>query len=113
MPLGSSMGSVGRRSALALLCALCIHTMTSPILRRGDWVIHFALQALQLHATPANPSPHRRFRNWKHETSRNFCVSTHGQTHEPRLYASNNLVYPWDCIWLSLFVPSPCEFCKS
>jgi len=28
------------------------------MLRRGDWVIHFALQALQLHATPANPSPH-------------------------------------------------------
>jgi hypothetical protein len=28
------------------------------IIRRGDRVIHFALQALQLHATPANPSPH-------------------------------------------------------
>ena len=28
------------------------------LLRRGEWVIHFALQALQLYATPANPSPH-------------------------------------------------------
>ena len=58
MPLGSSMGSVGRRSVLAPLCAPCVHTVTLPILRKGDRVIHFALQALQLHATPANPSPH-------------------------------------------------------
>ena len=64
LSLGSSMGSVGRRSVLALLCALCIHTVTSPILRRGDWVIHFALQALQLHATPANPSPHTKGRSF-------------------------------------------------
>jgi len=50
------------------------------------------------------------------ESARNFCVTT---GREPRLYASNNLMYPWDCIWLSLIVPvpspSPCEseFCKS
>ena len=56
MPSGSSMGSVGRRSVLAPLCAPCVHTVTLPILRKGDRVIHFALQALQLHATPANPS---------------------------------------------------------
>ena len=44
--------------------------------------------------------------------------STRPTPFEPRLYASNNLVYPWDCIRLSvsLFVsvPSPdcpCEFC--
>jgi len=61
MPLGSSMGYVGRRSVLGASAALCTvnsHCVTSPMLRRGDWVIHFALQALQLHATPANPSPH-------------------------------------------------------
>jgi hypothetical protein len=40
------------------LCTVNLHCVTSPMLRRGGWVIHFALQALQLHATPANPSPH-------------------------------------------------------
>jgi hypothetical protein len=49
--------------ALGTSAALCTvyeysRCVTSPILRRGDRVIHFALQALQLHATPANPSPH-------------------------------------------------------
>jgi hypothetical protein len=47
--------------ASAALCTVNSHCVTSPMLRRGDWVIHFynfALQALQLHATPANPSPH-------------------------------------------------------
>ena len=47
--------------------------------------------------------------------------STRPTPFEPRLYASNNLVYPWDCIRLSvsLFVASvpspdcPCEFCIS
>ena len=44
----------------AALCSVYEYSrcVTSPILRRGDRVIHFALQALQLHATPANPSPH-------------------------------------------------------
>ena len=42
----------------AALCTVYSRCVTSPILRRGDRVIHFALQALQLHATPANPSPH-------------------------------------------------------
>jgi len=36
MPLGSSMGSEGRRSVLAPLCAPCVHTVTLPILRKGD-----------------------------------------------------------------------------
>ena len=38
--------------ASAALCTVNSHCVTSPMLRRGDWVIHFALQALQLHATP-------------------------------------------------------------
>ena len=46
---------MGRRSVLAPLCVLCVHTVPSPYTRG---VIHFALQTLQLYATPANPSPH-------------------------------------------------------
>jgi hypothetical protein len=41
----------------ATLYTVCSHCDIAGI-TRGDRVIHFALQALQLHATPANPSPH-------------------------------------------------------
>jgi hypothetical protein len=35
----------------------CVSTLCHRLITKG--VIHFALQALQLHATPANPSPHK------------------------------------------------------
>ena len=51
--------SCERRSVLAPLSTRCVFTLrVIALLRRGEWVIHFALQALQLYATPANPSPH-------------------------------------------------------
>jgi hypothetical protein len=48
----------GALGTSAALFTVCVHTVSSPYYEGGNWVIHFALQALQLYATPANPSPH-------------------------------------------------------
>jgi len=54
----------------AALCTVCSHCDIAHITKGGYRVIHFALQALQLHATPANPSPHTNVFELEVELSR-------------------------------------------